>query len=110
HRDAVERSLTEVAEGAHRGAARPPGQRAVRAAPRRARLLAAEARDLRAPVAAEQPAGAGARRAGARDGMRGKLDRARHPRGRLRVARGVSAATARWWCWRPPATRAPRSP
>ena len=59
---------------------------------RRARPLAAEARDRRAPVAAEQPAGAGARGARARDGLRGELDRPRHPGRRLRLAGALASA------------------
>ena len=53
---------------------------------RRARPLAPEARHRRAPFAAEQPSGARARRARARHGLRGELDRYRHPGRRLRLA------------------------
>src|SRR6185436_6086853 len=88
-RHAVERQLPEVAQAAHRRPLRAPGQRGFGAAARRARLLEAEARHRRAPLAAEQQARDRARDARADAELRGELDRPRHAGRGFRLARGL---------------------
>src|SRR5665213_520934 len=81
-RDAAQRQLLGIAQGAHLGALRTPVQRRFGGTARVARRVAAAARAGGAPVAREQPTRAGARRTRVGPQLHARLDR--HCRAALR--------------------------